>query len=782
MYIPNQNPLNININPPGIQSGMPGDTVKIHVVVTNNGNQDAVINLFLNIDEELTKLIAWSNSPRESISLSPNQSSNEITFEFPIPVNASPGTYDYTLVIDSPEHYPQHTPINCPSQIKILFKEQTKIGLNDPTFFIKPSTNPNKPLIFKPGEALQLEVQVNNNSDRVDRFRLNCPDFDENWFTISYPKTGLESSGLTEVKALELNNKSQSTILLQLHPPIDALEGNYNPAIRLHSENHPDLVLLDLVYTQIPPNYRLDIELETVLGQVSYRPGQYILSIINQGNLIRELIFNAKSRDEDEICKYNFDPTEVKLLPLKETEVSLKVKPRGWWRRPWLGGGRTIHFQVELEDKQKYPLPDRQNQATLIWKSRPIWQFLLLLLFALGFFGGIAFILWRLLNPEPLQIVTFSANNSEIIEGGEVRLSWEITKYNQLKKLELNVKEPNTELYNFLEGDFRQKLSSCDIKQNILKCSNYNMGKKGITGEYSFDLQAEYSKGSLPFSKINIQQTKAKEPVKVIVKEKPIAEVEDFKVSSKEYKKGDDILFNWKIKNPTLLKAVQISGKTAEGKAIESIPFSLKYIEENCQKVENEQALECKNIPIPASKIGTFVYKITAFTDRIKRNSSKEAENAIEVLPQQFNISSFTVNGQQSIEIEEGEQVLIAWNVKGKSEDIQVGIDCIGSNLPLTGTKRIFVTNPQCKLQVSDKFKILQPQYQVINIRVKPKPQPTPTVIIPAPDFTPNNPTNNPTNNTNPATTSRRTRRRNIAIPFPNIDGETNPKQTDRNI
>lgn len=483
MYIQNQNPLSININPPGIQSGMPGETIKIYIIVTNNGQQDAVINLFLNLDEEFQKLIGWFNSPRESISLNSNQSSHEIIFEFPIPVNASPGYYNYTLVIDAPEDYPQHTPINCPSQIKILSKEQTKIGLNDATFFIKPSTNPNKPLIFKPGEPLQLEVQINNNSDRVDRFRLNCPDLDENWFTISYPKTGLESSGLTEVNALELNNKSQSTILLQLHPPIDALEGNYNPAIRLHSENHPDLVLLDLVYTQIPPNYRLDIELKTVLGQVSFRPGQYILSIINQGNLIRELIFNAESRDEDEICKYNFDPTEVKLLPLKEAEISLKVKPRGWWRRPWLGGGRTINFQVELEDKQKYPLPDRQNHATLIWKSRPIWQFLLLLLFALGFFGGVAFIIWRLLNPEPLKIINFSANNSEILEGGEVRLNWEITKYNQLKKLELNVKEPESSKAFVFEGNILNELnkngqSPCKNEQNKLICDNFYMGKK----------------------------------------------------------------------------------------------------------------------------------------------------------------------------------------------------------------------------------------------------------------------------------------------------------------
>ncbi|MDY6896492.1 MAG: hypothetical protein SWZ49_00210, partial [Cyanobacteriota bacterium] len=671
MYIQNQNPLVVNINPPGIQSGMPGDTIKIHVIVTNNGDKDAVINLFINLDDELQTLIGSPNSERQSISLSPNEYSNEITFEFPIPVNASPGTYDYTLVIDSPEHYPQHTPINCPSQIKILFKEQTKIGLNDPTFFIKPSTNPNKPLIFKPGEPLQLEVQVINNSDRVDRFRLNCPDLDENWFTINYPKTGLESSGLTEVNALELNNKSQSTILLQLHPPIDALEGNYNPAIRLHSENYPDLVLLDLVYTQIPPNYRLDIELETILGQVSYRSGEYLLSIINQGNLIRDLIFSAKSRDEYEICKYNFDPTEVKLLPLGETEVKLKVKPKGWWRRPWLGGGRTINFQVDLEDKQNYPLPNRQNQATLIWKSRPIWQFLLLLLLVLGLFGGVAFIIWRLLNPEPLKIESFTANNTAnslvIKQGKPVRLNWKIIKFNQLKQLQLIIKEPksNPSVRILCEDNCREQLLqkndrfSCTEEQNILTCNNYRTNIKAL-GEYSLEL------GALPKRKLlsrrKNQPTAGK--LKVTVEPPPIAEVVNFEVINKKYTIGENILFNWKIKNYLLLETVNISGKTADGKVVKTRNLNLADFKEKCNEVKNEQALECKNISLPASEVGTVNYTITAFSKEIRnRNSSKEAGNAVEILPQPFSITSFTINGQQSTEIEEGEQVILAWRV-----------------------------------------------------------------------------------------------------------------------
>ena len=764
MYSANENPLDIIINPPGIQFGIPGETIKLHVVVTNQGDSDAVIHIFLNLDEELKKLIGWSNSPRESISLSPNQSSNEITFEFPIPVNASPATYDYTLVIDAPEHYPQHTPINCPAQLKILFKEQTKVGLKDPTFFIKPSTNPNKPLIFKPGEPLQLEVKINNNSERVDRFRLNCPDLDEDWFTITYPKTGLESSGLIEVNALELNNKSQGTILLQLHPPIDALEGNYNPAIRLHSDNHPNLVLLDLVYTQIPANYRLDIELATILGQVSYRPGEYLLSIINQGNVIREFMFNAKTRDEDEICEYFFDPTEVQLLPTRKAEVNLRVKPKGWWRRTWLGSGRMINFQVELEDQKNYPLFNQESQASLLWKSRPIWQFLLLLLCLLGLFGAAAFIIWRLLNPEALEIESFTANRLEITEGNEVRLNWKISQYNQLRKLELNIKEPQSNPYNFFADDFQKKISPCNIKQNILTCTNYSMGTKGIIGKYSFELRAFYRQGGLPFSRKSNQETSKK--LELTVKSKPIAEVLSFGENKKKYTKGESILFQWKIKNPNLLKKVVISGKKEDGTAVDPKTFDNKDLRDGgkCKQVANEQDLECKNIPITASQIGTITYNITAFSDNSNRSSSQEAENAVEVLPQQFQIRRFTLNGSEkpNIEVEKGATINLAWSVSGDIRDITVNIIGLGSSYPLVGKKSFPIyDSTKYKLEVVDKFGKRDTQFREINVKVKPAIIPSPLESInPEVNSTPNNTSGNSSNSK---------KKKNTVIPLPDI-------------
>ncbi|MGH8000800.1 MAG: hypothetical protein ACREPR_15565, partial [Brasilonema sp.] len=428
-----QNPLQVIIDPSGVQFGMPGDPVELHVTIINQGEQSAVIDLFL--DEGLETLTRSQIFPRESLALDPQQS-QEVTFRFDIPIDTLPGTYDYTLVVDSPNHYSQYTPINYPRQIKVLLKEQTVIRANDPTFSLQPATNPNKPLVFKLGEVLQVEVTVNNRSNRVDRFRLNCPDLDDDWFTIIYPRTGAEGQGLSDVTALELLPGDRGQIRLELRPPRDIFAGNYSPTVRLHSENSPDLVLLELVYILVPTIYRLDVELNTILGQVSRSPGKYEVKLANQGNTVRELMFSARTRDEEEICTYKYEPYEIRLLPNKKAGVNLTVKPAPWWRRSLFGAGQVLNFQVEIKDKQDLPLSDTLPTGTLLWKARPWWQFLLLILVILGILGGVGFLIWRLLNPEPLRLENFQANAPQITEGdNQVSLNWEIHNYKQLQKL-----------------------------------------------------------------------------------------------------------------------------------------------------------------------------------------------------------------------------------------------------------------------------------------------------------------------------------------------------------
>ncbi|MDB9341360.1 MULTISPECIES: hypothetical protein [Cyanophyceae] len=737
-------PLEIIINPPGIQLGMPGDTIKLHAVVINQGDQSAVIDLSFIFDDEFKNLTGWSIVPQESLAIAPQQTSDEVTFEFHIPVDALPGTYDYTLVVDAPLHYPQDTPINFPLQLKILLKEQTVVRVNDPTFSLKPSSNTNKPLIFNPGEPLEVEVTVENRSNRVDRLRLTCPDLDEDWFTITYPTTGLEGLGVSEVTALGLNPGSQGQILLTFHPSEDILAGVYSPTIRLHSENLPELVLLDLVYIRIPTIYRLDVQFQTILAQVSRSPAKYELSLINQGNVVRELTFNLESRDEEELYTYKFQPNEVRLLPSKISTANLTVKPRHWWRRPWLGGGLVINFQVNIQDKQSLPLPNTLPQLSFVWKPRPWWQFLLLILLMLGLLGGIGFIVWQLLNPAPLKLEKFVSNSSQIIEGEEVVLNWQVQNSQQLQKLELTITEPQglkTTEYDFSNGIPENLANICrEIPKKELICSNLKTGVKA-KGKYSFKLQVFTRKG-MPFlsQKVKIEP----KTIEVEINEKPIAELIEFKTDKLEYTKDDLINLSWKISSPLLLRKIEITGK-AEDNTLLGQPISYEFNEGNiadpkrqnrCR--EENQQLECTNISIPASKAGKFTFEIKAFSNNVnERNSSKKTESVIEILPKPFRIISFRINGTEEPirELQEGETAILSWNVEG--EDIRVKLDPIG-DVPPVGSRTLQVNRAfpsQIKLQVNDKLGRQQSQEKAFSFTVIPKVEPTP--ILPIPESTP---------------------------------------------
>jgi hypothetical protein len=744
-------PLQVIINPPGMQFGMPGDTVELYVVVFNQGNQSAVVDLYFSFDDQFAKLMGWSVSPQESLAIAPQQTSDEVKFQLHIPYDALPGTYDYTLVVDAPQHYPQDTPINFPMQLKVQIKEQTVIRINDPTFSLKPSSNTTKPLVLNPSQPLPVEVIVENRSNRVDSFRLTCPDLDEDWFTITYPTTGVEGTGLSEVTALALNPRSQGQIFLTFHPPGYTLAGMYSPTIRLHSENSPDLVLLDVVYIQIPTIYHLDVQLKTILAQVSRSSAKYELSLINQGNVVRELKFALESRDEEALYTYQFEPSEIRLLPNKKSAANLTVKPRPWWRKPWSGGGLVINFQPQIQDKNNLPLNNTLPQLSFIWKPRPWWQFLLLILVCLGLFGGISFIIWRLLNPDPVILEEFRTNSPKYTQGEEVKLSWKIKNYQNLQSVLLTIAGTQKK-YDFSTDTLKDTDGNelpCQPEKEYLSCDNVSTGVNE-KGKRRFELQASYRKGVLFFS----QDAKTASQIQEVeISEKEIAEVLELKTDRPQYTKGNNINLSWKISRPLLLKEIQITGKAEDGTSV-GILGVYRFNQDNqgnmifdsklqnlCAKTENQQ-LECRNIPISLLKAGRFTFEIKALPNNgSDRSSLKKTESAIEILPKPFRIVSFTLNGseQPNQELKEGATAILSWRVEG--EDIQVKLDPFG-NVPAVGSKSLEVNSAlpsQIKLQVNDKLGKQQPQEKAFAIAVIKKVEPTvlPPSILPAPQTTP---------------------------------------------
>ncbi|MGD1910012.1 MAG: hypothetical protein ACFB2X_03875 [Rivularia sp. (in: cyanobacteria)] len=738
-------PLFVIIDPPGIQYGMPGETIEINVVVRNEGKKSAIIDLYFSFDDTLRKILNWSDSQKKSLTLAPEQTSNEVTFKLEIAIDALPGTYNYTFVVDSPEHYPQDTPISFPGQVKVLLKEQTVIRASDPIFSIQPTTNPNKPLVYKSDGLLQVKLKVENRSARVDRFHLTCPELDENSLKISYPETGVEAAGLLEVNALELNPSSYGQILLEFYPPSNILAGTYSPTIRLHSANNPELILLDLVYINIPISYEIGADLKTILGKVSRKAGKFKLILINQGNLVRELSFSAKGRDEDELCNYKFEPKEIKLLPSKSVEADLTVKPRPWWRRPWIGRPLAINFQVDIEDKQNLPITTPLPQGVLEWKSRPIWQILLLILAGFGLVAAGGYFLWRYLYPDSLRIESFNSTSQVFSFRDPISLNWKISNYKQLKRIEIITTQPadkDSTILNQTDRDFfrdrrlfsqNQNESICkrNDREATLTCTNFEVGLRPPE-QYTFQIKVSYRKRHSFFDIRDVNTTRT---ASVKIEPPKIAEIGNVNINTNKaaYTKGDKIPLSWSVENPENLDKITVLTKNSEGITQESRTVSIK---DNCAKKEEPNEFVCRISMIPRS-IGTFFYELKASSSNDTDRESVQKSEKIKVVAKPSKIIYLKLNERDISQntyqtLRENEKAILRWKVEGKNEDVKVELIPNGNLLPLSGKREINVTKNLNKIgiKVTD-ISGRPPKEQFFGISVEEELSPPNIFIIP---------------------------------------------------
>ena len=716
----NYSPLKAIINPPGVQSGMPGETLELHAVVMNQGNQSAVIDVFL---DEAFQLFSQSQvTPRERVALAAGQST-EVSFKLDIPVDMLPGTYDYTLILDAPEHYPQDTPIPFSRQLRVLIKEQTIVREHDPTFSLQPTSNPNQPLVLQPNQPLQLAISVNNRSRRVDSFRLTCPDLEDSWFTIRYSQPGLARMGLvTPGDGLELNPAAVGQILLTLHPPGDALAGSYALTLKLHSENAPNLVLLDLAYIQIPHVYRVDIELNTILGKVQRSPGKYELKLANLGNTPRQLAFSAKTPTETEFCTYQFTPTPVKLSPFKSTVVDLIVTPIHWWRRPIFGNGLAIDFQVDIEDRDSLPLMQSSLSGMLLLQAHPWWQFLLFLLVLLGLVGGLGFVAWQIFHPQSVKLVKFELQNRQIDEGDRGLLSWKIDDFSQIQKLLITTTGPSFQKHDYNISELTDRADGkeplCLTDDRALVCDNFKTDAK-LPGEYTFELKMLDRNN-------NVIDTKTTEKLTIVPKPEP--EVMSLTMSTPaklKYATGEPILINWTVKNLQKLAGVEILGKSKDGS-----PYEQKIIEpklsqdRNCKQDKEKQQIVCTNFPLKIAQPGKYELQIKPIS-KSEAKPEKPPTTAVpaiefEVLPKSLKIGTFTINGttEPSRIVKEGEMLTINWQVDG---DEKVSVELLpGGTVARSGTQQMqsIQSISQISLVATDNYG--HKETKVFSIKVEP--------------------------------------------------------------
>lgn len=728
-----QTPLKVILNPVDAQAGFPGETLELHVIVINQGDRGAAINIFL--DRVSQTLSQWCPNTQTRLALDPQQS-GEVTFQFQIPFEALPGTYDYTLVVDSPEHYAEDTPIQYPRQLQVLVKERTVTRFHDPTFTLTPTTNPDSPLQVQLGRSLQLLVTVKNRADRVDQFYLNCFDADEDWFTVKYAPPDFQGSGLVvAADGLELNPNQQGQIIFDLHLPEDTPAGHYSPTVQLKSTNDPELILLDLVYLEVPAVYSLGVELETILGRVSHKSGQYQLQLTNQGNLLRELKISAKSQDEDEFCRYICEPSPVQLPIGMRANIDITVTPIRWWQRPLFGSGLQLPFQVELQDLQRLPVPEKLPQGMLLWKSRPWWQFLLLLLGCLGVVSGLGFAIWLIFfQPvSPPELTEFSTDSPTYTEGGRVRLNWKILNADRLAQLTLvttkdGVANP-AQRFN-LNGQLPQNLSQfCQFQARILDCRNFTTEAR-LAGKYSFTLQL------LPQN----SNTTIDKQLNVEIKPKPLPQVVSFSSKTAQYQQGDRILLSWKVRNFSQMTQLLAIGKSDNGVVIAPTSFNFNTIipqnlRQNCPQPLNDE-LTCNDVPVKLlATPGRYTLQLQPKSNNRQQPQLSETIE-VQVVAVAPKIISFTLNGKTSqqsptVFLKEGQNITLKWQTKG--DDVNVTLDPFG-NVTASGSSTLKATTNLSQIVLTVTNNQQQSVKQAFLVQVQPappKPTPSPTSLAP---------------------------------------------------
>ena len=621
------NSLGIIFNPSGEASAIAGSDFELSITVSNQGNKSAIIDIFISDSSQPVR--QWCSTPDRRLGLNPGQSS-EIVFTFQIPADTIPNPYDYQIVLDAPEHYPEETPIQYPLRLQILPFVREARTVSDPTFSLLPATSSDKPASLQPGEQLEIEVFVQNRSDRVDRFRLACTDKTETWFTIIYPESysamGLVASG----EALELNPGEQSQITLTINPPPDTWAGIYASTVRLYSENNPDLVLLDVIYIQIIEVYLVNVEMLARTDKVKDKAGLFELRFQNLGNTLRNITLRASGADEDNTCTYTLAPPRVGLLPGGYAKVGLQVEPTRRWRRPFYG--KLINFVVELEDADNLPLISDRFQGSLMWEPRPWWQFLLAFILIISAIAGLVFLIWwSFFRPRPRpKLVYFSPTSSlyEAVNNEAIHLNWRIDQPNQIKNLRIvglspdGVVTSDPIVYDLSSGIPKELQNFCTIEK-LLICQNVRTDALAA-GDYTFEitLTPKPGKGHTP---VTLRTNTVRiEPL-------PIPEIVELVSSQPFYQEqsGRPIALNWKITNPNQIERLILVSLAADNSVQSRQNYDLRSGLPQALQLCNlnpPQELTCRGVPTSARQAGDYTFELTAIAKNSSNNVSKQSQ------------------------------------------------------------------------------------------------------------------------------------------------------------
>lgn len=728
----NFEPLAVIINPPpsSVLQIYPGEKCELSIVINNQDTQGMVVEVYLDIPERLRP---WCKVSRTSFNLDGGRSQS-VEFIWQIPTEAIPNRYRYDLVVDSPN---LRAPLLYSLEIEVLTPIQTPVSSHDPTFTIQPLTSSTHPVELKTSPLI-IQALVHNRSNLVDDFRLNCPDLDDNWYTVRYPE-GIQQQGLISGGyKLSLNPNTQGQITLLLHPPENTIAGNYRPTIRLYSTVKPDLLLQDIFYLYISPVYKINFQIQTIREKVKNSSALYQIVVINEGNTIREIQFKPGTKDEEDICQYQIDSSRLKIPPGKTLAVGLKVKPVKRFARPFWGAPKPINFQVDVEDIYQYPLPSYLPiKGLLLWQSRPWWQLFLLILSGVITVSSLAFLLWWLFLKPPIvpEIASLEPTEKAYTFGQEIKLSWDILNPERLRKISLIGKNDQgkqvIETLVFNIEDLK-KDSRCRIiqeQEEHLNCQNISTGAKE-PDNYIFSLNISAKK------RWKVEEVAKKDTSLISIAPPPTPTISNVGSPQNKYTLPEKIDLKFDLSEPQEIERVNLIKNGGVFRGI--LPSDLNKV---C-KAQAEKTLNCY-VQIPITEPGTYTFSVEAVPKNIqyvKPQGAVDAKTPIVVEEKKIilNINLFSINDKvlSPITIQPSENVVVKWDVRGK--DVKVNITGSSQDLPPKGSQEI----PGKQLPVGQAFPVKltatdaygNTQTKELFVQVEaptpPTPQPSPSASV----------------------------------------------------
>ncbi|MEL7355579.1 MAG: hypothetical protein AAFN40_03335 [Cyanobacteria bacterium J06560_6] len=664
----------------------PGKAFTLGVTITNTDNHQA-LDVEVSIDH-LPEDLIWTDQPTR-LALFPQQS-EEVIFQIRAPEVALPRLVTYTLRVTDPNATPDSPQRILDTQqltLRILPLDRTESSTEDPSFYIEPATSSDSPQKIQPLAGIPMQVWVNNRSDLVDRFRLQCEGLPKGWeVSITYPQDGLGLGLMAAATELSLNPGDRGQISLMIKPPADALAGVYSPTLQLISENKPALKLLHLTYLEVPSTYLLQPSLHSLRGQFRQGSALFELQLLNSGNSPREIDIAVEALEESERYDYVLEKTTVRVLPQSTQRVGLEILPRQQRQRPWYGGGHFSNVRFKLKDRDNHPLSVETLQGNFTWLARPWWQLLLCVLLVLGLVGGTAGLVWWFLLRSPTistdLILEPSSNRYSAIDDDAAKVDITVPSPELIKTMRLTGFSAEGEMLTEpIEYDFeavanrsaRSALSNetlphglknlCSIqpRKDVLDCAQVHTGATK-PGTYTFNLEVVY-KHRGKFSMLSESSSN------VVIESIPLPVVKANQTSfteavaeNSEASAVSGIPLSIDLWNPQEFKSISLVGKSNAGDIFTEVPYDIwdpnngnvlseELQEKGCGLSADSKQLTCPAFIMPVQQIGTFHIE-AMFTPKVVaavEDLVRVATESITIQPAPMTVARFMVNGQNAL-------------------------------------------------------------------------------------------------------------------------------------